>query len=200
MRGRMIVALCLALSGPMGADAQPAARVFSSGGLGVTIEGATPNNGGGSGAGGVSVRMTITNQTSRRAYLFAVGAQNAVLSNGASLYLRNVAGVTYCSQDAGYDESRNITKCRSDPQKLENIDYYSYLDPGDSVTVSYIYSSIDMLQALPPDTSISLSVDCIVRSGPTDDQRLGAEASGEGIAAPHLVEVHVPPVVIAGGR
>ena len=99
MRGRMIVALCLALSGPMGADAQPAARVFSSGGLGVTIEGATPNNGGGSGAGGVSVRMTITNQTSRRAYLFAVGAQNAVLSNGASLYLRNVAGITYRRAD-----------------------------------------------------------------------------------------------------
>jgi hypothetical protein len=164
-------------------DARPA---FQSSGLQASI-----NSVGVQGGREITVQMVLKNATQFRQYLLVFGSRSAALDTGKLGDLGDVSGINVCNLNGGNDQII-YDRCK---ETIANVNYYTYIEPGESAAVSMKYGFSDIDKAA---KTISFSFKAIVRTAAADPDPL-ADLS-KGLSQPRVVIINLPLIPINRGQ
>ena len=137
----------------------------------------------------VSIQIILENITSNRIYLFAVGGNQAAISDGQSLKLEDVIGLTYCKLQ--FHQEKNTRLCVE--RHGGDLNYYSYIDSGGKSALSIRYLLPDHLpREYVPLGSLSFRLIMVSRVASALPNSLEAQANPNSISSPHLIVLNFP--------
>ncbi|MBE7210975.1 MAG: hypothetical protein INR65_08140 [Gluconacetobacter diazotrophicus] len=145
-------------------------------------------------AGEIEVPLSLTNSTKQRMYLFITGDNRATLSDGHSLRLKEVVGVTYCK--LLYPPEKVAQLCME--QHGNDVNYYSYIEPGDSSHISFQYSMDHVPQGYTASGAINFRAIAIIRNAFAVPNSLEVRANPGNITPPQVVILNFPAWPLAG--
>ena len=135
----------------------------------------------------VSVQLMLKNTAKQRVYLLVFGASRLATDTGQVGELPNnaeaVVGINSCSRDG--DDARAYKNCLT--EKGEDLNNYSYIEPGQFTTVSMTYRGINKLDVA---NSISFAFKAIARMSLSGEDPLSADS--QKVSAPKTINVNLP--------
>jgi hypothetical protein len=139
-------------------------------------------------AKGLAIQLVLENVTKNRIYLFITGDSRASLSDGNSLTLQEVIGLTYCRML--YPPERATQLC------LDNhgmdLNYYSYIDSSGKADLSLRYALDRAPSGYSPSGSLSFRIIIVSRVAHAAPNSLEAEADPKNITSPQVVILNFP--------
>jgi hypothetical protein len=146
----------------------------------------------------VAVQAVISNKNASREYLMIVGSYYGTFGAGNLLSLQSAAGLSFCVHDQGNDNS-NIRTCKqSDGAVISN---YGYIEPGDSASVSLIYSPRDSINTDNIDnTTVSFSAKLLERSIKGDPDALDSADPTKALTPIRVVIMNFTLVPVKSGN
>jgi hypothetical protein len=139
----------------------------------------------------IIVELIIKNATKNRIYVQMYGATQVATDNGVSGVVEDVVGIPYC--DLSEEITDNLSHCQQ--QNEQNINDYTYIEPGEFTTASLpMIMSGDLSSA----TAISFAFDAFVRSAPPNYDDLDPSDAAQQLSPPHLVMLNFPLVPLSG--
>jgi hypothetical protein len=137
---------------------------------------------------GLAIQVILTNVTKNRIYVFLTGDAKAALSDGNTLSLEEIIGVTYCRML--YPPEQATAFCMKTHGM--DLDYYSYVDPEGQSDLLLRYMFDGAGSQYTPDGSLSFRLIMITRVAHTLADSLEAQADPKSVAAPQIVILNFP--------
>ncbi|MGH6810789.1 MAG: hypothetical protein ACREDM_00090 [Methylocella sp.] len=137
---------------------------------------------------GLAIQLVLENITRNRIYLFITGDSRASLSDGNSLTLREVIGLTYCRILSPPEQA---TKFCLDSHGMD-LNYYSYIDAGETADLSLRYSLDNVSSGYTPSGSLSFRLIMASRVAHALPNSLEAQADPKSITSPQVVILNFP--------
>ncbi len=137
----------------------------------------------------IIIQLAIANETKNRQHVFLVGNHRGALSTGDFLTVRDVVGIGFCTNNVSSDED-NVKLCLE--QKSKDMDFYSYIEPGEYTTISLRFEPSNQPLKINQGNTFSFVVKFVVRRGPTESEALQEKAEGKTIGPPHVVTLNFP--------
>ena len=135
----------------------------------------------------VSVQLMLKNTAEQRGYLLVFGASRLATDTGQVGELPNnaeaVVGINSCTRDG--DDARAYKNCLNG--KGEDLNNYSYIEPGQFTTVSLTYGGISKLDVA---NSISFAFKAIARMALNGQDPLSADS--QKTTPPKAINVNLP--------
>jgi len=142
---------------------------------------------------GLAIQLVIENVTKNRIYLFITGDSRASLSDGNSLTLQEVIGLTYCRML--YPPEKATMLC------LDNhgvdLSYYSYVEAGEKADLSLRYKFDHISSGYSPSGSVSFRVIMVSRVSYAEPGSFEA-ADPKNITSPQVVILNFPLKPLSG--
>jgi len=136
----------------------------------------------------LAIQLILENITENRIYLFIIGDQRASLSDGKSLKLREVIGMPLC----GLLYSPDVATKRCIEEHGMDINYYSYIDAGETSDISLRYTFDHVDSGFNPSGSLSFRTIMVSRVARAPLNSLEAGADSKGITDPKVIILNFP--------
>jgi hypothetical protein len=181
-----VAAQSAATSAPSASATTDARPAFQSSGLQLSI-----NNVGVQGYHDIVAQVVVLNATKLRQYLLVFGSHTAALDTGKIGELNGVSGINACYLN-GSNDQMIYDRCKD---TMANVNYYTYIEPGETAAVSLKFGYNDVDKAA---KTISFSFKAIVRTAVGDADPLADPSKG--LSPPRVVNINLPLIPINRGQ